>query len=66
MAEKRWVLVDFGECIECGDDAEILTDCQDKGFFYDGDEARCCNCGLPGQFNCDSETPGYISWHEEM
>jgi len=66
MTTKRWVLVDFDECPECGDDVEILTDCEEKGFFYDGDEARCCACHYPAQFSCDSETPGYISWHDNL
>jgi hypothetical protein len=62
--KKRWVLVDFGECPNCGDDAEILTDCNVDGEFYDGDEARCCQCGAIGQFSCDGEDTGYIIWED--
>jgi hypothetical protein len=62
--KKRWVLVDFAECPNCGDDAEILTDCNVDGEFYDGDEARCCQCGAIGQFSCDGEDTGYISWED--
>jgi hypothetical protein len=62
--KKRWVLVDFAECPNCGDDAEILTDSDVDGEFYDGDEARCCQCGAIGQFSCDGEDTGYISWED--
>jgi len=66
-ARKRWVPIGFAECDECGDDAVwILTDCDDVGYFFDGDDAQCYECGNKGQFSCDAETPGYISWHGKI
>lgn len=63
IEKKKSVKVDFAECVKCGsDDVEISTKCDEDGYFFDGDEAQCRECGLVGQFNCDTETPGYVSW----
>ena len=62
---KRWVLVDFDSCPNCGNDAEILTDCEVSGFYWDGDSAKCCECGTKGVFSCDGENNGYINWDDE-
>ena len=62
---KQWKPVSFDNCPECGDEPEVLTDCPDPDYFYDGDQVRCQGCKHRGQFSCDSETPGYIAWEGE-
>lgn len=65
MAKKRWILVDFDSCPECGNDPEILTASDDPELFFDGDEVRCCQqCGPIGSFSCDEDGSGYINWHD--
>ena len=64
--DKHWIEIEFDNCPECGDMPEVFTDCPDEGFFYDGDQVRCQECHHPGQFSCDSETPGYIAWQDEQ
>ncbi len=64
--QPKWVLYDFDECPICGGDAEILTLSNDTSEYYDGDKVRCCECGHTGQFDCDRETDGSISWHDEI
>ena len=59
-----WVEWEFDECPHCGAAAEILTSAK-PGFAFDGDEARCMRCGMPGHICCDSETPASIVWHDE-
>ena len=55
--------IDFAECEQCGsNDCVIKTDSTETGMYYDGDVITCLECGQKGQFNCDSETNGYISW----
>ena len=66
-AEKqkaRWVTAGFGDCPICSADVEIFTDGDGAKGFYDGDPARCMECGHAGQFDCDAESPGQINWHE--
>lgn len=62
---KNWVTVEWDNCPYCGNIPEILTDCKKEGYFYDGDDVRCVECGCPGYFSCDEEEHGYINWHEE-
>ena len=66
MSEKRWVPVEWADCPECGDCAEIHTDSDKEDYFYDGDEARCMVCKSRGWFSCDTETPGYIIWEDDL
>lgn len=54
----------FDSCLNCGGDAEVLTDSGEDNVAYDGDDARCSQCGLPGQVIAYEEN-GYISWHDE-
>jgi len=53
------------ECQSCGAQAEIWTqDDQPDGYGYDGDIARCPECGETGWFSCD-DGYGYVCWHME-
>ncbi len=55
--------IEFGECEQCGGhDLVIETDSKETEMYYDGDLITCLECGQKGQFSCDSETEGYISW----
>jgi len=67
MTIKKWVLVDFGTCPKCFDDAEILTDSTDKNQFYDSDDVRCCQshiCDAKGSVFVDDGV-AEIYWNEE-
>jgi hypothetical protein len=59
-----WVTWEHDQCDNCGGLAEIQTKAT-KGYAYDGDEARCTECGMPGGICCDSESPAVIMWHDE-
>ena len=64
--EKEWKI--FGdECPRCGNEAEVFTDCKEEGSAYDGDDARCCECGLTGGVNVGNEDDNgdcsaYVDW----
>lgn len=60
----RWVRWEHDQCDYCGGDAEVLTSAK-NGYAYDGDQARCTECGLPGGITCDSESPAVVMWHDE-
>jgi len=59
-----WVTWSHDQCDNCGGLAEIRTTAE-EGYAYDGDEARCTECGMPGGICCDSESPAVIMWHDE-
>jgi len=59
------VLIDFDNCPNCGGCAEIDTNSLEENYFYDGDSAECCECGLKGIFSCD-ENAGYINWDDDL
>jgi len=64
MAEKEWR--PFGdECKWCGDEAQVLTDSGRDNVAYDGDAARCEDCGCPGIARVDEDGLGWIEWHDE-
>jgi len=55
--------LEIGECEQCGGhDLVIETSSTETGKYYDGDAITCLECGQYGQFSCDSETDGYVSW----
>ena len=60
----KWVSVDFDECINCGNNAQIQTDSEDPNYFFDGDSVRCVECNMTGTFSCDTESEGWISWDD--
>lgn len=63
MSDKYWKSVDFDNCPECGDAAEILTDCTEERMYFDGDDARCMKCDMKGSFSVgDEDWNGSISW----
>lgn len=66
---KTWRPFKGGECLHCGDDAEVLTDSGQDDFAYDGDEARCVGCGCPGSVRIEAEDEAScdngIVWHDE-
>ena len=64
MERSSWKTLDWGECPECGSDAEVFTDNQKPNYVYDGDKCRCTDCGLKGSANTDGEDEdAYIDWH---
>ncbi len=55
-----------GDCIFCGDEAEVLTNAGQDNFAYDGDEARCVSCRCPGSVIVPGDDDSaYIVWHDE-
>lgn len=56
-------------CLHCGGDAEAFTTSGNDNWAYDGDTARCTDCGCPGivsiqeagEDHCDNG----IDWHDE-
>ena len=60
----KWITVGFDECINCGNSAQIQTDSKEAGFFFDGDSVRCVECRMTGNFSCDTENEGWISWDD--
>lgn len=57
-----------GDCLHCGDDAEVFTDSGSDNMAYDGDRARCVSCGCPGVVNIEEEGESChngIQWHDE-
>lgn len=67
MKTKHWH--PFGaECSYCGSDAvEVFTDSGTDYMAYDGDEAKCTECGLPGQVVITDDFDGIadVDWHDE-
>ena len=67
MPKEQWR--PFGDCDNCGSEAEVLTRSGDDETAYDGDEARCTECKSLGAIaiddgGTDGETPcAYIDWY---
>jgi len=54
------------ECLHCGSIAEVYTQSDKDNYAYDGEEARCPDCGLYGYVVVDDLDSGaYINWHDE-
>lgn len=62
-AALGWHLVPWGECPRCGDSIEVETTVSD-GLVYDGDRARCADCGLHGCASVDEDLRASIDWEE--
>ncbi len=52
------------ECPHCGCDAEVLTCSTEPNVAYDGEQARCGECGLPGSVRVEEDGEGWIHWHD--
>lgn len=63
MSETGWHFWENDNCPFCGNIAEVNSPSSD--WAWDGDEARCCECGCPGWIDCDSETDAIVVWHDE-
>ena len=62
---KQWVPINWGdECPNCGDGVEVFTDCKYDNQAYDGDEARCVDCGKKGWVSAD-EDRAWVNWEGE-
>jgi transcription elongation factor Elf1 len=60
---KYWKHIDWSdECPKCGSGVSVLTDCQVDNEAYDGDEARCEECGLAGWVSIVDTA--YINWKD--
>lgn len=64
VSEKKWQKFE-SDCLNCGCQAEVLTDTGKDNWACDGDEARCPECGLSGGVNVYDEDEANISWHDE-
>lgn len=64
MTEKRWVLVTWECCPNCGDSAEVFTE-GDGSTVYDSEWARCNECKLQGQVAIDEDGYVYVNWNED-
>ena len=63
-AEWKWKPFE-DQCIHCGCDAEVYTSLTEPGMAYDGDCARCTECGCPGIVRADGdEEPACVQWHD--
>ena len=65
---KGWKPFDY-DCLHCGGQAEVLTDSTVDGLVYDGDDARCSECGCYGVVqisdDADEANVAWINWHDE-
>lgn len=58
---KTWKY--FGDCCpRCGDGAEVYTDSEEAGYFFEDDDARCVGCGLTGGVIISESHGAGISW----
>lgn len=66
---KIWQRFD-DECLHCGGGALVLTDSGEDNVAYDGDTARCEDCGCPGQvvveeaLDDDDTNEARVEWHD--
>ena len=65
MTDKKWKPVEWGECADCGDAREVLTDSTKDVWVYDSDEGRCLGCGLKGSMCVADEDSVWVEWNEE-
>lgn len=57
------------ECTRCGTSpVDVYTDAKEDGYAYDGDDAKCPDCGLLGSVCVDGEEEGestaHIDWND--
>lgn len=54
------------DCHHCGGGAEVLTGTGRDNWAYDGDTARCDECGCPGVVKVSGyeDEPATIDWHD--
>ena len=66
MAKAEWRSFEAC-CAHCGSGAEVYTTTGKDNWAYDGDEARCTDCGCPGFVNVSGyeDEPATIDWHDE-
>ena len=48
MNDKKWKLISWFVCPECGGELEAFTEAEDD-FFFDDDPVRCTDCGWEGE-----------------
>jgi hypothetical protein len=68
MEERRMEWRPFNDfCLHCGDDAEVFTSTGRDNWAYDGDKARCVECGCPGVVDISGpdDEQASIRWHDE-
>ena len=62
---KEWRHIEWAECPECGDAVDVLTDARaEDGTVGDGDQARCCGCGILG-WTAVEEEDAWVNWEIE-
>jgi hypothetical protein len=64
VSQKQWKPFE-DECDKCGAQAEVFTEAEKEGFAYDGDEARCPECGRKGGVSVDGPDEAWIVWNDE-
>ena len=57
MAE--WKDINFDDCPECGGSIQVFTDAVD-GYCYDGDPARCMDCGFKSGMSVDESGNAWV------
>ncbi len=60
----KWVQFDGSECPNCGGACEVFTKSKEENWVYDGEEARCKQCGHQGYVDADGEIADII-WYDE-
>lgn len=63
--QKEWKRYDGAVCLKCGSTPEVLTKSTKNDWVYDGEKARCPECGLEGQVETDGECAD-IYWDDDI
>lgn len=60
---NQWRMIEWDNCPVCGNCPEVFTQSNEDSHVYDGEKAKCAECGLPGTGSADSGSV-YIEWHD--
>lgn len=54
-----------GDCPKCtSQEAEVFTKSKNPNFVYDGEKARCKNCGHDGEVSVEDSECADIFWYD--
>jgi len=62
---KEWIFFPSSDCPICGGESEVLTESKFDFIVYNGDDARCIDCGLSGFISVEEGEFAYIIWEDE-
>ena len=59
------LMIDWlGPCENCGNEEAVVTTDGDYNGLYDGDDAKCTECGACGAVHCTDIT-AFVIWNDE-